>query len=101
MLPRILCVARIQTIDIVWELLMTLLSLLPVRARTFVSLVALRLALFSMCAIGVFAQAQSGPPYRDPKLSVDQRVADLLLRMTIDEKVAQLESAWENRTFFK
>jgi beta-glucosidase len=33
-------------------------------------------------------------PYRNPRLPVDQRVADLLSRMTLEEKVAQLESVW-------
>ena len=33
-------------------------------------------------------------PYKDPKLSVDARVADLLARMTLEEKVAQLMSLW-------
>jgi beta-glucosidase len=55
------------------------------------------------------AQAQSNPqqqqppanaPYRDPKLPVEQRIADLLSRMTLEEKVAQLEGAWENKQFF-
>jgi len=44
----------------------------------------------------VLAQA---PPYRNPRLPVEQRVADLLSRMTLEEKVAQLEGAWENRQF--
>src|SRR5580698_2921728 len=36
-------------------------------------------------------------PYRDPKLSVDKRVADLLARMTPAEQVAQLVSVnWEH-----
>src|SRR5260370_29133727 len=46
------------------------------------------------------AQAQD-LPYRNPSLPVEQRVADLLSRMTLEEKVAQLEGAWEDRRFFK
>ncbi len=46
------------------------------------------------------AGAQAIPPYRDPKLPVEQRVADLLSRMTLEEKVAQMEGAWENKQFF-
>ncbi len=45
------------------------------------------------------AQAQD-LPYRNPSLPVEQRVADLLSRMTLEEKVAQLEGAWEDRRFF-
>ncbi|MEO5857924.1 MAG: glycoside hydrolase family 3 N-terminal domain-containing protein [Pyrinomonadaceae bacterium] len=33
-------------------------------------------------------------PYRDRSLSIDQRVADLLARMTLEEKAAQLMSLW-------
>ena len=33
-------------------------------------------------------------PYRDPTLPVDDRVEDLLARMTLSEKVAQLGGAW-------
>ncbi len=32
--------------------------------------------------------------YRNPNLAVDQRVADLLGRMTVEEKIAQTESLW-------
>src|SRR6516162_11322208 len=45
--------------------------------------------------------AQQTPPYRDPKLPMEQRIDDLLSRMTLEEKVAQLESLWENRAFHK
>ena len=33
-------------------------------------------------------------PWRDPSCPVDERVADLLCRMTMEEKVAQLGSVW-------
>src|SRR5260370_11093856 len=46
------------------------------------------------------AYAQQVPPYRDAKLPIEQRVADLLSRMTLEEKLAQMEGAWENRAFF-
>lgn len=42
----------------------------------------------------------SDAPYKDAKLPVEQRVADLLSRMTLEEKVAQMEGAWENKQFF-
>jgi beta-xylosidase len=37
-------------------------------------------------------------PWQDPTLPVAERVADLLSRMTIEEKVAQLGSAWIGST---
>ena len=46
------------------------------------------------------ARAQTAAPYLDPKLPVEQRIADLLSRMTVEEKVAQMTGAWENRGFF-
>ncbi|MBI3474356.1 MAG: glycoside hydrolase family 3 C-terminal domain-containing protein [Acidobacteria bacterium] len=44
------------------------------------------------------AQAQEKLPYRNPALPVEQRVADLLSRMTLEEKVAQLGGSWQNRS---
>src|SRR5258706_1486755 len=38
--------------------------------------------------------AQVALPYRDPKLPIDTRVKDLLGRMTLDEKVAQMMCVW-------
>jgi len=37
---------------------------------------------------------RENPSYRDPDLTVAERVEDLLARMTLDEKLAQLGSAW-------
>jgi beta-glucosidase len=37
-----------------------------------------------------FREQQTLPPYRDPHLAIDDRVADLLSRMTLEEKVAQI-----------
>jgi beta-glucosidase len=45
--------------------------------------------------------AQNVPPYRNAKLPVEQRITDLLSRMTLEEKVAQLEGTWQNRTLVK
>jgi beta-glucosidase len=42
------------------------------------------------------AQPQQ-PLYKDPRQPVDHRVDDLLSRMTLDEKVAQLETVWESK----
>jgi len=39
-------------------------------------------------------ESQNNPPYKNPNLPIDQRVADLLSRMTIDEKVAQMTTLW-------
>jgi beta-xylosidase len=36
------------------------------------------------------------PAYKDPKLSVEDRVSDLLSRMTLEEKVAQISGGGEN-----
>src|SRR6266478_2511381 len=43
------------------------------------------------------APAQEKLPYRDSSLPVEQRVADLLSRMTLEEKIAQLGGTWQNR----
>src|ERR1700752_4470462 len=37
------------------------------------------------------------PDYKNPRLPVERRVADLLSRMTLEEKVAQLVCLWTGR----
>jgi beta-glucosidase len=40
------------------------------------------------------AKAQTDFPYKNTKLSIDERVKDLLTRMTLDEKAAQMMCLW-------
>ena len=44
------------------------------------------------------AAAQGRPDYKDPALPVEARVADLLGRMTLEEKAAQLQALWLKQT---
>ena len=52
-----------------------------------------KILLFSaVLAFGIAAEAESKdlPPYKDASLPVETRIEDLLSRMTLDEKIAQL-----------
>jgi beta-glucosidase len=50
-----------------------------------------------LAALGAFAQSPAPTlPYRNPALGVDERVADLVGRMTLEEKVGQL-MMWDAR----
>ncbi|HEX3901614.1 MAG TPA: glycoside hydrolase family 3 N-terminal domain-containing protein [Polyangia bacterium] len=63
------------------------------RQKVFVRLIVVSAL---ACAGAVGRAAEPPPPYRDPKRSVAERVADLLTRMTLTEKVAQLGSVnWD------
>src|SRR5215468_11165212 len=42
-------------------------------------------------------RAQEAPDYRNPNLPVERRVADLLSRMTVEEKVAQITTLWTRK----
>ncbi len=44
----------------------------------------------ALCSPSSAQQAPSEPAYKDPKLSVEQRVNDLVSRMTLEEKISQL-----------
>jgi beta-xylosidase len=69
----------------------------PSQSYAVVRGISILVAAFVVCS---GALAQNAPAYRDPKLPVEQRIADLMSRMTLEEKVAQMESVWENRQFF-
>jgi beta-glucosidase len=43
------------------------------------------------------AQAGTAPLYQDPKAPVEQRVEDLLGRMTLNEKIVQLTTVWTRK----
>src|ERR1035438_6293221 len=60
--------------------------------RMSICLVASLLVVF----LGAAQCQQSTPPYKNSELAVDERVKDLLGRMTLAEKVAQLQSTWQN-----
>lgn len=50
--------------------------------------------LLSMLPLNAKAQAKENLPYRNPKLTIEERVKDLLGRMTLEEKIAQMTSVW-------
>src|SRR5215831_14170282 len=54
-------------------------------------------AVFAVLLAALRAQSPAPtPPYRSPALGVDERVADLLGRMTLEEKIGQL-MLWDAR----
>ena len=66
---------------------------LGARARALAALVVLALA----PAFGGAAAAADKPVYKDPHASVDARVSDLLARMTLQEKIAQISCIWQRK----
>jgi beta-glucosidase len=55
------------------------------------------IALLAIFGAGVL-QAASNPIYKDPAASSNARVDDLLGRMSLEEKVAQMLAIWEGKT---
>jgi len=56
-------------------------------------LLVLSLSLLSLSAATTLAAQPL--PYQDASLSTEQRLDDLLSRMTLQEKVAQLQTVWQ------
>ncbi len=48
-------------------------------------------------AVPSTARPPANAPYRNARLPVEQRVADLLSRMTLDEKIAQITTIWNEK----
>jgi beta-glucosidase len=73
--------------------------------RTRISLLSIALFMLSGNLAGVPASAQdksakpdaATPRYKDPNAPIADRVADLLPRMTLEEKVEQLAGGWERK----
>src|SRR5437868_9130697 len=64
---------------------------------------ALTVALLMTMALGLSLahdapSQERQPDYKNPRLSVEQRVADLLKRMTLEEKVAQTQALWKMKS---
>src|SRR5947209_1269307 len=73
----------------------------PLRIVANRSLVFAILVSFVAGFLPVATRGQQTPPYKNPRLSIDERVRDLLSRMTLEEKVAQMVSLWDERPLDK
>jgi len=57
----------------------------------------LLLALIFCATLAAQASAPSAPRYKNPAFSVQDRVKDLLARMTLEEKVSEITGGWESQ----
>lgn len=67
---------------------MKLRNVSPGRAKTLLTVAA------CLCLGPAFSGQEPKPVYKDPSTPIPDRVHDLLGKMTVEEKVAQLESGW-------
>ena len=75
------------------------------RSGTFASAPFARLGVIALAVAASIAglsaradsQTEGRPLYKDPSAPVERRVEDLLSRMTLEEKVAQMLSLWEHK----
>ncbi|MBO0912031.1 MAG: glycoside hydrolase family 3 protein, partial [Acidobacteria bacterium] len=59
-----------------------------------IALLLLSLLSISRAVEGQLPRDNSSPPYRNPRLAIEDRVADLLSRMTLEEKVQEIAPSW-------
>ena len=64
----------------------------PLREKFFLTALLLLTVIFAAFPLH-HAESQSLPPYKNPNLPVEQRVDDLVSRLTLEEKVAQMGNA--------
>lgn len=77
---------------------MALLNLLSAKRWRAVAILGATLGLAWATVPPTVTQSQAaGPDYKNPQLPVERRVSDLLSRMTLEEKVAQLTCLWAGR----
>jgi beta-glucosidase len=70
----------------------------PIARRRGALLLCAALVVTSSAVFVPGTRSQGAPPdYKNPRLPVERRVADLLGRMTLEEKVAQLVCLWAER----
>src|SRR6478735_7690163 len=53
---------------------------------------------YAQSAPAAVAKPMANAPYWNASLPTDQRIADLLGRMTLEEKIAQITALWDNKT---
>lgn len=68
-------------------------------SRSFLKSICLCLPLFLFWRCGQTNQTDT-PLYKDAKANIDERVDDLLARMTLREKTAQVLCLWQEKTVF-
>ncbi len=57
-----------------------------------------QLAALTLIITSLATAAEPPPKYKDPSRPVSERVEDLLARMTLEEKVAQMITVWNSKT---
>jgi beta-glucosidase len=68
---------------------------MKIRSGILIALSEALLLSLIFCVMASAVRSQDVLPFRNPTLAIERRVADLLSRMTLEEKVAQITSAME------